>query len=334
MKTLFAVGLTVCAVSLTGCSSNSDTNTENNQANESVETTELTEEEATNEVEEAPTQEAEEVEEVQEPCPVEITEIFDKADMIGNETLNIVVKNNGTEAVKYFEAYAVFWDNNGYPIKANFGYDEIIKINSDNPNLPVGETDTWSWQPYVDGDDFGKAEVFISKVELYDGTIWENTSAQETATKRFEQLNKEDNSSSDETSSTVITDTKLEVSPIEITSIFDEKDSIGNDTLNIVVKNNGTEAVKNFEAYAVFWDNNGYPLKANFGYDEILKISSENPNLQPGETATWSWQPYVDGDDFGKAEVFISKVELYDGTIFENSSAQSEATKCFDELNK
>ena len=324
---ILGINLMICTLLLSGCSSDNKSNEETNTlANQSNENNQVSESEKQNE--------EEIIEEVKEPSPLEITDIFDEADSIGQDTLNVVVKNNGTEAVKYFEAYAVFWDNNGYPLKANFGYDQIIKINSENPNLKPGESATWSWQPYVDGNDFGKAEVFISKVELYDETIWEDANAQAKAEKRFTELNKDGESNSSQTTTAELKDQKLESSPLEITDIFDEADSIGQDTLNVVVKNNGTEAVKYFEAYAVFWDNNGYPLKANFGYDQIIKINSENPNLKPGESATWSWQPYVDGNDFGKAEVFISKVELYDGTIYENNGAQSQANKRFDELNK
>ena len=130
------------------------------------------------------------VEVVQEPCPIEITSVYDEPDIIGNDTLNIVVKNNGTEAVKYFEAFAVFWDNNGYPLKSNFGYDEVVRIYTENPNLTVGDSATWTWQPYVSGDDFGKAEIFVSKVELYDGTVWEDINASSKAVKRFSELNK------------------------------------------------------------------------------------------------------------------------------------------------
>ena len=129
-------------------------------------------------------------EDVKEDSPVEIIDIFETVSITGKDELNVVVKNNGTEAVKYFEAYAVFWDNNGYPVKANFGYDEVMGIMAENPNLTVGESTTWTWQPYVAGDDFGKAEVFISKVELYDGTVWEDSSASSKAVKRFSEVNK------------------------------------------------------------------------------------------------------------------------------------------------
>lgn len=93
---------------------------------------------------------------------------------------NVSYINNGNEAVKLLEFYICAWDDNGYPLKLNFGYDNYTLCEIEQPNTLKGATDKYTWTTYsADNKKVKEYKAVVSKVELYDGTTWVNNKAED-----------------------------------------------------------------------------------------------------------------------------------------------------------
>ncbi|WP_147534343.1 DUF5780 domain-containing protein [Bacillus marasmi] len=124
------------------------------------------------------------------------------------------------------------------------------------------------------------------------------------------------------------TEAKEETAPVEevkdqtdvlITAINTSKDIIGEDTVTLVVQNNTDKVLKNITVGITGYDADGFPIKLNFGYDDVYGGKAENVNLQPGQSKDYSWTVYSKEHNLAKAKACINTYEFYDVAEQENA---------------
>lgn len=124
-------------------------------------------------------------------------------------------------------------------------------------------------------------------------------------------------SSNVEASNTTTTDNKEEVKNeppvVEIVSATLDRDSIDNQVAKVQFKNISDKVIKQIDFTIFSYDENGYPVKVQFNYDDYLNCKLEK-TLQPNESssADWQWNLYNEGTDIAEIKVVIHKVMFYD----------------------
>jgi hypothetical protein len=105
------------------------------------------------------------------------------------------------------------------------------------------------------------------------------------------------------------------------------------DMVEVIIKNNHTETIRNYTVALMGFDKNGYPLKIEWnidfsGGDYIRLGSAEDANVIPGATAGKDKGFGIDeshGIHYILAEIY--EVEFYDGKVWENPNFDYWADK-------
>lgn len=133
------------------------------------------------------------------------------------------------------------------------------------------------------------------------------------------------NVTSSDTKSNIITsntdenpDLLQNTNDVIITSITNSKSVIGDDVVNLIIKNNTNKVLKNVKIIILGYDSNGYPIKLNFGNDDYYKGKAENINILYQESKEFSWIVYSAENNLAKAKACILSYEFYDSVEQKN----------------